>query len=88
MTRLVIETMMLFLLPSALYLSFAFLTRRADTSSATVVSRAPMLTLSALGAILVFSVLTVFGTIGNGSSNQPYEPAVLKDGKVIPGRAK
>ena len=88
MTRIVVENMMLFLLPSALYFSFAFLTRRADTSSPTVLNRAPMLTLAALGAILVFSVLAVFGTIGNGIPGQPYEPAVLKDGKVIPGRMK
>lgn len=88
MTRVVIENMMLFLLPSALYLSFAFLTRRADTSSAAVIGRAPILTLAALGAILVFTVLAVFGNAGNGKPGQAYEPAVLKDGKVIPGRMK
>ncbi len=88
MIRVLIENMMLFLLPAALYLSFAFLNRRDGTSTAAVLNRAPMLTLAFLGAVLVGMVLAIFGNVGNGKPGDAYEPAVFKDGKVIPGRMK
>ena len=88
MTRVLIESFMLFLLPTAFYLAAAFLTRRAETSATMVVARAPMLTLGLLGASLVFAVITVFGNTGEGKPGQAYEPAVFKDGQVVPGRMK
>jgi uncharacterized sodium:solute symporter family permease YidK len=88
MMRVLIESMMLFLLPAALYLSFAFLTRRDDTSTAAVLNRAPMVTLAFLGALLMGAVLAIFGNVGYGKPGDAYEPAVFKDGKVIPGRMR
>ena len=88
MIRVVIEILLLFLLPTVLYVSFALLTRGPDTSSLTIISRVPALTLAILGASLVSIVLSVFGNVGNGKPGQAYEPAVFKDGKVTPGRMK
>lgn len=88
MIRVVIEIMLLFLLPTALYVSFALLTRGPETTSTAIISRAPVLMLAILGASLVSIVLSIFGNAGNGRPGQAYEPAVIKDGKVIPGRMK
>lgn len=88
MIRVFIESLMLFLAPTVLYVSFALLTRRDNTSSVAIISRAPILTLALLGASLVALVLSLFGNVGDGKPGQAYEPAVFKDGKVIPGRMK
>ena len=88
MIRVFIESLMLFLAPTVLYVSFALLTRRDNTSSVAIISRAPILTLALLGASLVALVLSLFGNVGDGKPGQAYEPAVYKDGKVIPGRMK
>ena len=88
MIRVFIENLLLFLLPTALYVSFAMLVRRTDTSAIAVINRAPILTLAILGAGLVAIVMSLFGNIGDGKPGQAYEPAVFKDGKVIPGRMR
>ena len=88
MTRFVIESMMLFLLPSALYVSFALLRRQHTTTVVSIINRAPIGVLSLLGATIVLAVTAFFGNVGDGKPGQTYEPAVFKDGKVIPGRMK
>ena len=88
MTRVVIESLLIFLLPTALYVSFALLRRQDDTSVVAILNRAPVLALSLLGATMVFAVMALFGNVGDGKPGQAYEPAVYKDGKVIPGRMK
>jgi hypothetical protein len=88
MIRVLIENLMLFLLPAALYLSFAMLRREAGTPTAAVLNGAPLLMLSLLGASLVMAVLALNGHVGDGKPGQAYEPAVFKDGKVIPGRMR
>lgn len=88
MIRVLIENLLLFLLPTALYVSFALLVRRSDTTAIGVINRAPILTLAVLGASLVAIVLSIFGNVGSGKPGQAYEPAEFKDGKVIPGRMR
>jgi hypothetical protein len=88
MIRVLIENLLLFLLPTALYVSFSMLLRRDGASFVSVMNRAPILMLSVLGASLVVIVLSVFGNVGPGKPGQAYEPAEFKDGKVVPGRMK
>lgn len=88
MIRVVIENFLLFLLPTVLYLAYALLTRQDDASATTVIARAPVVTLSILGASLVAMVLSIYGSIGDGKPGQTYEPATYKDGKLIPGRMR
>lgn len=88
MIRFLIENLLLFLLPTVTYVSFSFLTRRDGATFAGVLNRAPIVTLSILGASLVAIVLSLFGHAGAGKPGQAYEPAVFKDGQVIPGRMK
>jgi hypothetical protein len=53
-----------------------------------VLSDAPFIWLAFIGAALVVAVLLLFGSISTSNPNGTYEPAVYKDGKIIPGRIK
>jgi hypothetical protein len=53
-----------------------------------VLSDAPMIWLALAGAGLVFAVLLLFGSVSTSNPNGTYEPAVYKDGKIVPGRIK
>jgi hypothetical protein len=53
-----------------------------------VFSDAPFIWLALIGAGLVFAVLALFGSVSTGNPNGTYEPAIYKDGKIVPGRIK
>jgi Family of unknown function (DUF6111) len=53
-----------------------------------VLSDAPFIWLALTGAALVFAVLLLFGSVSTSDPNGTYEPAIYKDGKIIPGRIK
>ena len=88
MIRTVIEVILVFLLPSAIYVSFAMLGRRRGTSVTAVLDRAPILALSLLGVSMVIAAMVFFGNVGDGKPGQAYEPAVFENGKVTPGRMR
>ena len=87
MIRVVIEIILLFLLPSIVYFTFALSSRADGVTVGMVAARAPTLLLGVLGAALVFTVMVMFGTMaGEGKPGQAYQPAVVKDGVIVPGR--
>ena len=88
MIRVLFEVFGLFLLPTALYVAFAMLTRGPGTSVAAIIVRAPVLVLSVLGVLLVTGVLALFGDVTDGKPGQAYQPATVKDGKVVPGQMR
>jgi hypothetical protein len=116
MLRLVVENVLLFLLPTLLYVAYILLRRHLDDGSQSsnqssnqqagtpnagpgpspgagappdnVFSDAPFIWLALVGAGLVFAVLLLFGSVSTSNPNGTYEPAVYKDGKVVPGRIK
>jgi Family of unknown function (DUF6111) len=104
MLRLVIENILLFLAPTLLYVAFVWLRRTPDQAADSVsspdqpggsaptlndvLSDAPFVWLAAIGAALVVAVLLLFGSVSTSNPNGTYEPAVYKDGKIIPGRIK
>lgn len=82
MIRVVIENIVLFLLPTVVYVVFAALIRTDGKRS---LDDAPVLWLIVGGALLVVTVLVVFGQTPGGLPDQHYEPPVFKDGKLQPG---
>jgi hypothetical protein len=106
MLRLVVENVLLFLLPTVLYVAYVLLRRQLDdgsgaeqanqpagTQSANTTTRhvltdAPFIWLAVIGAGLVFTVLALFGSVSTSNPNGTYEPAIYKDGKIVPGRIK
>jgi hypothetical protein len=88
MIRIVIENVLLFLLPAALYVAYVLLTRR-DAKPGEVINDAPLLWLFVAGALLVSGTLIYFAstTVG-GRPNQTYTPPYIKDGQIEPGVIK
>jgi hypothetical protein len=88
MIRIVIENILLFLLPSAMYVAYVLLTRRS-TSAGTLINDAPLIWLFTAGAVLVIATLVYYGSISTGGRvGQPYEPARMKDGRIEPGHMR
>lgn len=90
MIRTVAENVLLFLLPTAVYLAYAYL-RRQDNGAAgggNVWEDAPLIWLFMIGAALVFVTLVVFGSTSGGKPGQTYQPPVYRDGKIEPGQIK
>jgi Family of unknown function (DUF6111) len=88
MIRIVIENLLLFLLPTAMYLAYMLLTRRT-TSAGGVVNDAPLIWLFVTGALLVGATLVYYGaTATGGRPDQTYTPPRMKDGRIEPGELK
>jgi Family of unknown function (DUF6111) len=88
MIRIVIENILLFLLPFAMYLAYVLLTRRS-TSAGVVINEAPLVWLFLAGAVLVIGTLVYFGaTSEGGRPDQTYVPPRMKDGRIEPGILK
>lgn len=95
MIRTVIENVLLFLLPTLLYLAWVLFqrsrteVREGDNGNNMRVTQllddAPLLWLFVSGALLVIVTLTAFGSSSGGKPGQHYEPSVFKDGKIQPG---
>jgi hypothetical protein len=90
MIRVVIENILLFLLPAAMYVGYVLLTRRGNTSAGAVVSDAPLVWLFVAGALLVAATLIYYATVTpGGSPSQTYTPPRMgKDGRIEPGQLK
>ncbi len=97
MIRIVIENILLFLLPTALFLGYRYVQRVQRSEQGSKGARqavqndfndAPLLWLFVAGAALVLAVLIAFGSTDGGKPGQTYYPPVVKDGKVIPGHFK
>jgi hypothetical protein len=87
MIRVIIENIVLFLLPTGLYIGYVLLTR--DTPDKTkLLDEAPLIWLFLAGALLVVIVLIAFGSTSGGRPGQHYEPPSMKDGHIEPGRIK
>jgi hypothetical protein len=88
MIRIVIENILLFLLPAAIYVSYVLLTRR-HTSAGTVIDDAPLIWLFVAGALLVTATLVYFASTSEGGRpDQTYTPPYMKDGQIEPGVLK
>jgi Family of unknown function (DUF6111) len=89
MIRVVIENVLLFLLPTAMYLAYVLLTRRT-TGAGNVLDDAPLVWLFVVGALLVAATLVYYATVTPGGlPGQTYTPPRMgKDGRIEPGQLK
>lgn len=89
MIRIVIENVLLFLLPTAIYAGYVYLTRRdTQSGSAGVLDDAPLFWLFGAGVALVLVTLLAVSSTTGGKPGQTYTPPVLKDGRIEPGEIK
>jgi len=86
--RVVLENILLFLLPTVVYIGYVLLTR-SNTSAGTVVNEAPLVWLFITGALLVGATLIYYGTTTpGGRPGAVYTPPHVKDGRIEPGTLK
>ena len=91
MIRLVLENILLFLLPTALYLAYVLLTQRpAAGGGVRVLNEAPLAWLFVAGAAIVVATFVYFATVTpGGAPGQVYIPPHMgKDGRIEPGVLK
>jgi hypothetical protein len=90
MIRVVIENVLLFLLPTALYFGYVLLMRQNAASANSVVNEAPLVWLFVAGAALVAITLAYYATVTpGGTPGQVYTPPRMgKDGRIEPGQLK
>lgn len=89
MMRIVIENILLFLLPTAVYLGYVLLTRRSASTAGEVINEAPLVWLFMLGALCVAATLVYYATITpGGKPGQVYIPPRMKNGQIEPGHLK
>ncbi len=94
MIRIVLENVLLFFIPTAVYLAYVFFsTNVADENGGSrptffgALEDAPIVWLIAAGVALVGITMAIFGVRQEASIDVPYEPAIYKDGKIIqPGK--
>ena len=60
----------------------------SKTDVGNILNDAPFIWLAVIGAGLVFAVLLLFGSVSTSNPTGTYEPAIYKDGKIVPGRIK
>ena len=89
MIRIVIENILLFLLPAAVYVGYMMLTRRDGAKARTVLDEAPLVWLFLAGAGAMAIALFWFNSdMSGGNPGQAYQPPSLKDGRIEPGRMR
>jgi hypothetical protein len=94
MFRIVVENILLFLLPTLIYVGYVLMTRPAEAdqaaagkaaSATNILNDAPLLWLFGAGAVLVIVTLAAFGSISGGKPGQHYEPPSFENGQIKPG---
>ncbi len=88
MIRIIVENVLLFLAPTVCYLVYVALTRPDAKGGVAALDDAPLIWLFAAGAALVLVTLLFFSSTSGGLPGQSYQPPVIKDGRIEPGRIK
>ncbi len=88
MLRVVLENILLFLLPAALYVTYMLLVRQPGGSAQQVLNEAPLVWLFVMGLLVLVAGFVLFGSMKEGLPSQSYEPPVYKDGKIVPGQIR
>ena len=99
MIRILIENVLLFLLPTAIYLVFVLVQRggRSEASAGVrgrvgeasrALDDAPLLWLLLAGAMLVVLTLVAFSSSEGGKPSEAYEPPAIENGRIVPGHHK
>ena len=88
MVRVVLENVVLFFLPAALYVGYVMLVRKTANSPTQILNEAPLVLLFVAGVSLIGLTFALFRSVDEGLPGQAYEPPQYKDGKIIPGRIR
>lgn len=85
MTRIVIENVFFFLLPTIFYVIWVAFSQDEWAGLGRVLSQAPLIRLFFAGAVLMIGTLVAFSTHTYNSPDEVYVPASEENGKLEPG---
>jgi Family of unknown function (DUF6111) len=85
MIRIIAENILLFLLPTIIYVAYVYMTREEKSGAIRALDDAPLIWLFVVGALLVLVTLVTFGSLSGGRPGQVYTPPSFKDGHIEPG---
>lgn len=85
MARLLALNALFFLVPFAAYAGWLLFNKRSLGTAADWPNRTVII-LSAIGAVFVVIGLILLVSFSGTSSNEPYFPAAIQDGEIVPGR--
>lgn len=76
MIRIIIEKVLIFLLPTIIYVSYILIRRRgqSNVTATSVLDEAPLFWLFALGLALAVGTLALFGSFESAPPGQTYTP--------------
>lgn len=86
MLRFVLLVVMLMALPAVIYAAIAVV-RSGDTLDQ-VLTKLPIVTLAAAGAVLTAIVLVAYIQLNRNEPGGHYVPPVFKDGEIVPGHVE
>jgi hypothetical protein len=86
MIRIVIENIFFFLLPTLLYVAWIAFRRNDWPGVFTILREAPLGKLFIAGAILMLTTLVLLSSRSTNMPRDVYEPPVMRDGVLQPGR--
>lgn len=84
MIRVLLIQLSLFFLPFAIYAGYLVVARKQQLSKG-LLAVMPVAQLTIAGMGLVIIGLIVLATFGGSDPGGTYTPAILKDGKIVPG---
>jgi hypothetical protein len=87
MTRIVIENIFFFMLPTLIYIMWVAFKEDEWAGLPAIVSRAPLLRLFFAGAALMLGTLVAFSSRSHNGPHDVYVPPSVEDGKVEPGHS-
>ena len=88
MTRIVLENIFFFLMPSLAFVAWQAFKRDTWPGLGVILSEAPLMRLFLLGGTLMLATLATFALLSPSTGGRPgdaYTPPVFKDGHVQPG---
>ncbi len=90
MTRIVVENIFFFLLPTLAYVAWQAFKRNEWPGLGVIIGDAPLMRLFVLGGALMLATLAAFAALSPTTGGKPgdsYSPPVFKDGHVQPGHS-
>lgn len=85
MIRIVIENIIVFLIPTLLYIAWSAFRRNEWPGLYRVLAEAPLVWLFVSGAAVMLSALLLFSSYSGGKPGEAYVPPSLENGRIVPG---
>lgn len=85
MIRVVLFSLLVVLLPLAIYVVYVHLFKRPERTIGEIIADAPVYWLGGIGIILMVAGVIFYGPNDGASPDKKYHAPEYRDGKIVPG---